>query len=72
MLPEADIFDNIEVVHHEEDFTMWKVVGIRIDVDVIKTTPLKEHIPNKALAEAFLRWYTDKYWADMLDGAQDC
>jgi hypothetical protein len=71
MLPEADIFDSIEVVPHEEDFFMWKVVGVTNDGLVVKTTTLQEYIKNKPLAEAFVRWYTDKYWADMMR-SQDC
>jgi hypothetical protein len=71
-IPEADYFDNIEVMPHEEDFTMWKVVGVRVDIDHVKMTTLKEYIANKPLAEAFVRWYTDKYWSDMFSGAQDC
>jgi hypothetical protein len=71
-MPDADYFDSIEVMPHEEDFTLWKVVGIRNETNAVKSTVLQDTIPNKALAEAFVRWYTDKYWLEMLSGAQDC
>ena len=71
-LPSPDYFDKIEVTPHEDDFSMWKVVGVRADNNAIKTVDLQTYISNKPLAEAFVRWYTDNYWIEQFSGAQDC
>jgi len=68
----ADEFDEIHVMLHEDDMGFWKVVGVTNDGYTIKTKPLQEYIKNKALAEGFLMWYTTNYWSERFSGAQDC
>ncbi|QIQ63014.1 hypothetical protein SEA_MOAB_150 [Streptomyces phage Moab] len=72
MIPDADSFDDIIVCPHEEDYTIWQVIGVRAEFNALKRSVLQDNIANKPLAEAFVRWYTDKYWNDRFGGAQDC
>jgi hypothetical protein len=71
-MPEADYFDDIVVMPHEDDMTMWKVVGKRVDSNAVKNTVIADYIANKPLAEACLRWYCDSYWKKMFEGPRDC
>lgn len=71
-LPDAEVFDEIHVMLHEDDMGFWKVVGVVNDGLSIKTTPLREYIKSKALAEGFLTWYTTNYWSEVFGGPQDC
>lgn len=71
-IPEADYFDDIVVMPHEDDMTMWKVVGKRVDNNAVKHTVIADYVANKPLAEACLRWYCDSYWKQMFEGPRDC
>jgi hypothetical protein len=59
--PSPDNFMDIVVTQHEEDFTKWRVVGVTVDWDAVKQLDIETDFANKALAEAFVRGYTDKY-----------
>lgn len=67
-VPEADYFTDIVVMPHEDDIAFWKVVGIKNDGSVIKSTNIVDYVPNKPLAEAALRWYCEGYWKKMFQG----
>jgi hypothetical protein len=70
--PDPDSFTDIVAVQHEDDFTLWRVVGVTVDWDAVKQLNIETGIPNKQLAEAFVRWYTDKYWSDRFSAEQGC
>lgn len=59
--PSPDNYLDIVITQHEDDFTKWRVVGVTVDWDAVKQQDIETDFPNKPLAEAFLRWYTDKY-----------
>ncbi|QOI67523.1 hypothetical protein SEA_BEUFFERT_145 [Streptomyces phage Beuffert] len=56
-----DNFMDIVVTQHEDDFTKWRVVGVTVDWDAVRQLDIETDFPNKVLAEAFVRGYTDKY-----------
>jgi hypothetical protein len=64
--PSPDIFDGIYA--RVSDYLMWDVIGRRGN----ETDTVTSNIANKPLAEAFIRWYTDGYWKEQLEGPQDC
>jgi hypothetical protein len=59
--PSPDNFMDIVVTQHEDDFTIWRVVGVSVDFDAIKQLDIETGFQNKALAESFVRVYTDRY-----------
>ncbi|UUG69458.1 hypothetical protein SEA_SHAM_147 [Streptomyces phage Sham] len=68
--PEPDNFDDIYAVRNEH--LTWDVIGYSMDErGNRKSRAITENVANKPLAEAFIRWYTDKYWSTMFDGPSD-
>lgn len=70
--PAADYFDDLIVCPHEDDFTQWKVIGVRTEFNSLKMLDLVSNLANKHLAEAFVRVYTEDYIKEMFFGSRDC
>jgi len=68
--PDADEFDDIYVQPNEN--LTWDVIGRSTDYyNNTKFKTLEEGVRNKALAEAFIRWYTENYWKRLDTGVRD-
>lgn len=61
--PSPDNFMDIVITQHDDDFTKWRVVGVTIASDAITQMDIESDFPSKALAESFVRLYTDRYTA---------
>ena len=71
--PEPDNFIDIVVTQHEDDFTKWRIVGVKVDWDAVKHLDIETGFENKQLAESFLRMYTDSYIQDsFFNTSMDC
>lgn len=61
---QADDFDDIYVQPNQN--LSWDVIGRSTDFyGNTKFKTLQSNIRNKALAEAFIRWYTEQYWKNL-------